>query len=348
MANVNVLNFMSNVSGDSWLHRLDPRTKIAILLFFSTLPLLFSNPLYVLGFIILTVPLWLTARLDIRSMLAPLLASGVFLVMIFLISMFRGVGQGAEMDAFNPASRAVAETASPGAVADQGVKIDPFNPESRRLATEAAVQATTEAAAAAPATIAPVTPSATAEPSAPTPTEAASTGGWRVQLGPLTITSGTMTRAGYVSGRLVVPLTIGLLMISTTDPTLMAKGMRKLRMPIDIVFMALAGLRFIPIVMEQIFSILDAQTIRGVGRSAWQRVKLLVMPLFISSLRRTRTMGLACEAKAFGAHKWNDFLDEFKLKAMDKVMLFALAVIAVVVLVARYGYGLGAEYRVGF
>lgn len=155
-------------------------------------------------------------------------------------------------------------------------------------------------------------------------------------------------RSFFLATRLFVPLTIGLLIISTTDPTYMAKGLRKLKMPIEIVFMALAGLRFVPIVTEQIFNILDAQTVRGLGKSRLQRVKLLMMPLFISSLRRTRTMGLACEARGFGAHKWNTFLDEFRLLRADKVMLAVLGILAVVALVVRYGLGIGAEYLVAF
>jgi len=59
----------------------------------------------------------------------------------------------------------------------------------------------------------------------------------------------------------------------------------------------LGGLRFIPIITEQLFNILDAQTIRGVIGSRVEKTKLLFFPLFITSLRRTRTMGLAVKRK---------------------------------------------------
>ena len=147
--------------------------------------------------------------------------------------------------------------------------------------------------------------------------------------------------------RLVAPLTIGLLVISTTDPTVLAKGLRKLGMPIAPVFMVLAGLRFIPIVTEQLFNILDAQTIRGLSKSRIQKTKLMILPLFITSLRRTRTMGLAAEAKGFGGRSWNEFYQDFQLSIVDKSILIFLGVLFIASLVMRFVYGLGLM-KVGY
>jgi energy-coupling factor transport system permease protein len=260
---------MSNIEGDSWMHRLDPRTKIAILIFFSSLPLLFTDPLYILVFILLSLPMWLTARINFRSLIGPLVGVGGFLMMIFVLNVFRSQAElTTQFDAFSAYT-------------------------------------------------------------------------WFVSVGPLVITSHTVQRASFLALRLAVPFTIGLLMITTTDPTYLAKGLRKLKMPIIFVFMVLAGLRFIPIVTEQIFYILDAQTIRGVGTSWLTRFKLLMLPLLVSSLRRTRTMGLACEAKGFGAHKWNNFIERFKMENIDKVILIVLVVLSIITLVVRFYFDLG-------
>jgi energy-coupling factor transport system permease protein len=145
----------------------------------------------------------------------------------------------------------------------------------------------------------------------------------------------------FLAARLYVLLTIGLLIVSTTDPTYLGKGLRKLLLPIEIVFMALAGLGFIPIVTEQLFNILNAQTVRGVGGSRLHRVKLLAMPLFVSSLRGTRTMGLACEARCFGAHQWNNFIEGFEMSQCNKLTLAGLLVLTVAAAVTRFGFGLG-------
>jgi energy-coupling factor transport system permease protein len=105
--------------------------------------------------------------------------------------------------------------------------------------------------------------------------------------------------------------------------------------------MILAGLRFIPIITEQLYNILDAQTIRGVENSRIKRIRLLMLPLFITSLRRTRTMGLACEAKGFGARRWNNFYEEFYMKRADKLLLVGLAIVTVTALIVRFVFGYG-------
>jgi energy-coupling factor transport system permease protein len=268
MAKVNVSNFMANVGGDSWVHRLDPRTKIAILVFFSTIPLLFTDFRFMAFYILLTLPLWLTAGLNFRPMVGPFTAVGVFLTIIFLLNAVRGPSELTQTDVYSQYT-------------------------------------------------------------------------WYYQLGPIVVTSHTVARGFFLAMRLAVAVTIGLLVIATTDPTLLSKGLRKLGMPISVVFMAQAGVRFIPIIMEQLFNILDAQTIRGVSSSRIERTKLLMLPLFITSLRRTRTMGLACEAKGFGARKWNNFYEEFKMKITDKLLVGFLIVLSVVSLIVRFGFGMG-------
>jgi energy-coupling factor transport system permease protein len=140
---------------------------------------------------------------------------------------------------------------------------------------------------------------------------------------------------------MLVPLTIGLFIIATTDPTALGKGLRKLKVPTAVVFMVLAGLRFIPIVTEQMLNILDAMTIRGVPYSRYERTKLLILPLFVTSLRRTRTMGSACEAKGFGAQKWNNFYQDFRFQRPDKILLVTLVILSIAVIYVRFGLGIG-------
>ena len=234
-----VTNFLGNIGRNSWIHRLDPRTKVAILVFFSVFPLLFTDYRFIFLFFLLILPLWLTANLDFRPMKGPFIGVGFFMLILFVFTALRGPSE-----LTNPAPEAA--------------DID-----------------------------------------------------WFLKAGPLVVTSHTFFRGLYIAGRMLVPLTIGLFIIATTDPTSLGKGLRKLKAPTFAVFMVLSGLRFIPIVTEQMINILDAMTIRGVPNSRFQRTKLLILPLFVTSLRRTRIMGSASEAKGYGAQKWNNFYQEF-------------------------------------
>jgi len=240
-----------------------------LIIFFTTVPLLFTDLRFSVFYVLLTVPLWLTANIDYRPMVGPFAGAGLFLLIVFFFNAVRGT----------------AELTNP----------DPQNAYT-----------------------------------------------WYLQLGPIVFTSHTAAQGLWMATRLVTSFTIGLLVIATTDPTYLAKGLKKLKMPTAVVFMVLAGLRFIPIVLEQLFNILDAQTIRGVSSSRIQRTKLLMLPLFITSLRRVRALGLATEAKGFGASRWNDFYEELRLEWPDKAILVGLVVLVVASLAVRFGLGLGA------
>jgi energy-coupling factor transport system permease protein len=269
MARIDVINFMTNVDRESWVHRLDPRTKIMLIVFFTTVPLLFTDLRFSVFYIALTLPLWLTANIDHRPMVGPFTGVSFFLLIVFLFNAVRG-----------PSELIV--------------------PDPRNAFT------------------------------------------WYLQVGPVVITSHTAAQGLWMATRLVTSFTIGLLVIATTDPTYLAKGLKKLRIPTAIVFMVLAGLRFIPMVMEQLFNILDAQTIRGVSNSRLERTRLLILPLFITSLRRVRALGLATEAKGFGTGRWNDFYEELSLKRPDKAILVGLAGLTFLSLLVRFGLGMGA------
>jgi energy-coupling factor transport system permease protein len=274
MAKVNVLNFMSNIEQRSWVHHLDPRTKVFLILFFSFMPFIFSDPLILLIFIALTLPLWLSSNIDFRPMLGAFGGLTFFLIIIFLLNALR-------------------------------LPNELVNPDPQFAYT------------------------------------------WYIRLGPIVATSRTIYRAEFLTLRLICPMTIGLLVIATTDPTFLAKGLRMLRIPTSVVFMLLAGLRFIPIVMEQMFIVLDAQQIRGVKGSRIQRTKLMLLPLFITSLRRSRIMGLACEAKGFGAGRWNSFYENFHYGVADKAIIIILIILTIGSLIARFGFGIGIPFIQG-
>jgi energy-coupling factor transport system permease protein len=268
MPRANVINFMTNVDRESWVHRLDPRTKLALILVFTTIPLLFTDLRFTIFFIVLTLPLWATANVNFRPMMGPFAAVAFFLAIVFLLNAVRGPAELTTLDPNNAYT-------------------------------------------------------------------------WYVRAGPAVVTSHSAARGLWMALRLLTSMTIGLLVVATTDPTYLAKGLRKLRMPTEIVFMVLAGLRFVPIVTEQLFNILDAQTIRGVSTSRIERTKLLLMPLFVTSLRRVRSLGLATEAKGFGSGRWHDFYERLVLGPPDKIILWALAALTVASLVIRFGLGIG-------
>ena len=268
------IEFFSNVEKDSWVHRLDPRVKIIAVLVLATLPLLFSDPLYLLGWVLLFLFLWQQAKIDVRPIL-PLFYGG--LVMVFVYIMY---------------GTFLAYPADVMALAKHVVKIGPF------IATD----------------------------------------------------------IGFYNGlilgsRLLILLMPVVLVIATTEPSVLAKGFMKMGLPVAISFIILATLRFLPLVFEVAARVMEAQRVRGLNYKTFKdrinNFKYLLVPLFINTLRQSRTLGLAVESKGFGARKWKDYYRDFQMKSSDWYILVVLVVFVGVVLYVRFGLNLGwtAIYR---
>jgi len=90
VANTSVVSFLANIDRDSWAHRLDPRTKVAILVFFSVIPLLFTDYRFIFMFILLVLPLWLTSKLNFRPLISPFMGVGFFMLVLFVFTAIRG------------------------------------------------------------------------------------------------------------------------------------------------------------------------------------------------------------------------------------------------------------------
>jgi energy-coupling factor transport system permease protein len=88
------LNFLANVRGTSWFHGLDPRVKVIYLATLVLVDLLFLDPLYLFAVFLTTLPIWLTARINLRPLLPQITAVGITLLslMLFIFSFSGAVG----------------------------------------------------------------------------------------------------------------------------------------------------------------------------------------------------------------------------------------------------------------
>ena len=64
-------DFSLNYEKDTWVHRLDPRTKLIYIIIFATVPLFFTEFSYLLGCAMLILPVWISAKIDIRPIKVP-------------------------------------------------------------------------------------------------------------------------------------------------------------------------------------------------------------------------------------------------------------------------------------
>ncbi len=81
-------DFSLNYEKDTWVHRLDPRTKLIYIIIFATVPLFFTEFSYLLGCAMLILPVWISAKIDIRPIKALLVAILVFAVISVIFATF--------------------------------------------------------------------------------------------------------------------------------------------------------------------------------------------------------------------------------------------------------------------
>lgn len=127
------------------------------------------------------------------------------------------------------------------------------------------------------------------------------------------------------------------LLTNTTTTGELTRGLERLLQPLESMHLpahelALVGsiaLRFVPILGEQMESILMAQEARGVAevRGRWQvlhnakRVAALVVPLFVDAYRRAEEMALAMQARCYRGGRGRTHLIELVFGWRDYVAL---------------------------
>ena len=140
------------------------------------------------------------------------------------------------------------------------------------------------------------------------------------------------------------------LLTNTTTVGALTHGLESLLRPLstlgfpghEIAMVGAIALRFVPILGEQLESIMKAQESRGVtyqARGRWhiisntRRVATLIVPLFVDAFRRSEEMILAMQARCYGGGRGRTQLVQLVLKAHDflalgtVILIFAMLIV---------------------
>jgi len=138
-------------------------------------------------------------------------------------------------------------------------------------------------------------------------------------------------------------------MIMTTKPKEILLALNKMGIPVKLTFVAMTALRFVPVVMEEWYTIMNAQQARGLkmkklsARSIFEVLTTTITTLIVNIIKRARILALAMETRAFGANAKKVSYDELKMSRGDKILtsvIFALTVF-IVGLMLFYPYHTG-------
>jgi energy-coupling factor transport system permease protein len=145
---------------------------------------------------------------------------------------------------------------------------------------------------------------------------------------------------------MILMISDGLILISTTRNEELVLGMIRLGLPYRVGFAISTSLRLVPTIDSSIMTISQAQRSRGLDLDSGnilQRVRKfipLLIPVFISTIRSTNIFAMALESKGFGARENRTFYLELKMHAADYVLLvFSILFVTASIVCYAVGYG---------
>lgn len=138
-----------------------------------------------------------------------------------------------------------------------------------------------------------------------------------VELGPFQITKEGLWMSVYLVIRLIYLVMGSSIMTFTTTPNQLTDGMEKslgflekVHVPVhEVAMMISIALRFIPILIQELDKIMKAQMSRGADLESGnilQRAKKMIpvlVPLFVSAIRRASELALAMDARCYNGGK---------------------------------------------
>jgi len=132
--------------------------------------------------------------------------------------------------------------------------------------------------------------------------------------------------------------TMGLTVCLSTSPERLLAALVRLRVPTAVAFMALAAMRFLPVMLDEWASVRRARWLRGYrGAHGIQcisaEVRLLV-PVLASALRRATALATSVTCRGFSPTAQRTFYPELQMRRGERVALVAIVAISVALALA--------------
>lgn len=164
----------------------------------------------------------------------------------------------------------------------------------------------------------------------------------------ITITDKGIYIALFTAIRIIMLVVVSSLLTYTTTPTLLTDAIERLLSPLKVfhvqvhtlaMIMTLA-LRFIPVLIEEIERIMNAQKARGADLESgglMKRAKALIpilIPLFVSAFRRAYELAFAMECRCYTGGEGRTRMKQMKMHGRDYVsfVVFVLFIVGIILL----------------
>jgi energy-coupling factor transport system permease protein len=127
--------------------------------------------------------------------------------------------------------------------------------------------------------------------------------------------------------RFLVLITSFSLFFLTTSPDKLSLALEKAKIPYEFNFAFITAIRFVPVLADEAQTIIDAQRSRGLELDKGNLVTRIknyipiLLPLIISSIRRSLELAEAMESRAFGSTEFRSNLYELNFNQHDYLTL---------------------------
>jgi len=151
---------------------------------------------------------------------------------------------------------------------------------------------------------------------------------------------------GLVQGlRFSTMTAFGLLLTWTTEPRDILMGLIRLRMPYGLAFMFITAVRFLPVLISEIATVVTVQRLRGanpvrLGRHSITSAVRILTPVLANSVRRAGTLGASCESRAFNPLRPRTCLEEPRWTLMDLLVCAIPLAVAMTLLITKAAFWL--------
>lgn len=149
--------------------------------------------------------------------------------------------------------------------------------------------------------------------------------------------------------RLLIPLLAFMFLFATSTPNAIVLGLVRIGVPYRVAFLVSTTFRFVPLLLEELSAMRDAQRLRGIDIDAMNMVRKLVLtgrmlvPLIVSSLRRAQQIEVALQSRGFSGSSERTFLESGRatMSASERLATAAILALVPVALALRLATGAG-------
>lgn len=149
--------------------------------------------------------------------------------------------------------------------------------------------------------------------------------------------------------RLLIPLLAFMFLFATSSPNAIVLGLVRIRVPYRVAFLVSTTFRFVPLLLEELSAMRDAQRLRGIDIDAMNLVRKLILtarmlvPLIVSSLRRAQQIEVALQSRGFSGSPDRTYLDagRAQLNLGELTAIIVLLALTPAAVIARILTGFG-------